>query len=366
MAARCASGHPIAGYASYDPSVGHGRAGRGRAAGAGLLVALVAMVVVACNPQAMRVNLLTAAPGQTVGNGIKPGQTPPSIVALPTGYTARGPWQINYTAAEHETIREVAVLVPTCDAGVACDMTVAIQTIDGVPIATATFAWKEGIYELSAAWDQQVDCTAGDAIVKGGATEHVDLALVLGQYQAYGSAVRNPALRGTRNVTITPVRDNGCQPSSATYGASGSATTFAASDFPFLPGGLPVAGLSPTWTAADLATAKIYSQSMLANYATVALMALYVIDPACSASPADCPTTLYRAAGTKAIATHLSMMRAYPASTCFADVYAADRKLAAGWQKVLKAPISRTAYVTWLKRLDTFARAFEGYFADCG
>jgi hypothetical protein len=60
------------------------------------------------------------------------------------------------------------------------------------------------------------------------------------------------------------------------------------------------------------------------------------------------------------------MMRAHPASTCFADAYAADRKLAAQWQKVLKAPISATAYEASLKGLDRFARAFQSYFADCG
>jgi hypothetical protein len=331
-----------------------------------LLVAAVATVAVACNPLATRVTLLTAAPGQTVGNGIAPGQTPPSVVAVPADYTTRGPWQVNYASPGHETIREVAVLVPTCDGGVGCDLAVAIQTIDGDPLTTSTFAWKQGTYELAASWDRTVDCVAADVTIKGGATEHVDLSLVLGEYQAYGSAVKHPRITGTRLVAVTPVRDNGCQPSTATYGADGGETTFAESDFPFLPGGLPVAGLSPTWTAEDLATARAYSTSMVVTYGTVALMALYIIEPGCAASPADCPTSIYRSAAAKAIASHLSMMRAYPASACFADAYAADRRIATAWQKVLKSPISASAYVAAVKRLDTFTRAFEGYFADCG
>jgi len=361
-------GRARSGATTYHRDVKRGRGGaaRGRAVGAVMLATALATVAIACNALPPRLTLLTAAPGQTVGNGVAPGQTPVTMVALPADYTTRGPWQINYTGAGHETIREVVVVVPTCESGTGCDLTAALQTIDGDPITTSTFAWKQGTYELATSWDTRIDCTASDVTVKGGATEHVEVSLVLGEYRAYGSAVKNPRVTGTRTVATTPVGDSGCQPSTATYGADGGETTFASSDFPFLPGGFPIAGLSPTWTAEDLATAKTYSTSMLVSYATVALMALYVIDPGCTASPADCATAEYRSAATRALAAHLAMMRAHPASTCFADAYAADRKLAAQWQKVLKAPISATAYEASLKGLDRFARAFQGYFADCG
>jgi hypothetical protein len=330
-----------------------------------MLVMALATVAIACSALPPRVALLTAAPGQTVGNGVAPGQTPVTMVALPADYTTRGPWQINYTAAGHETIREVVVVVPTCESGTGCDLTTAIQTIDGDPIGTATFVWKQGTYELAASWDTTIDCTASDVKVKGGATEHVEVSLVLGEYRAYGSAVKNPRIAGSRTVATTPVGDSGCEPSTATYGADGGETTFAASDFPFLPGGFPTAGLSPTWTADDLATARMYDTSMFVSYATVWLTAVYVIGPDCAASP-NCATGPYRSAATKALAAHLDMMRGHPATACFADAYAADRKLAAEWQKVLKAPVSAKAYEAALSSLDRFAAAFGGYFADCG
>ena len=329
-----------------------------------MLAVGLAIVAIACNALPPRVALLTAAPGQTVGNGVAPGQTPVTIVALPADYTTSGPWQINYTSAGHETIREVVVLVPTCESGTGCDMTAALQTIDGDPITTSTFVWKQGTYELATSWDTTVDCTASDVTIKGGATDHVEVSLVLGEYQAYGSAVKNPRVTGTRTVATTPVRDNGCQPSTATYGADGGETTFA-SAFPFLPGGLPIAGLSPTWTAEDRATAKMFNTSVLESYASVWLAAMYVLDAGCTAA-AGCATGSYRSAATKALAAHLSMMRGYPASACFADAYAADRKLAAQWQKVLKAPVSATAYGAALNSLVTFARSLGTYFADCG
>ena len=343
------------------------------------MAVLIALAVASAGCGRPGLEILTPPPGGVIGNGIAPGQTPPTMFALAADYTTRGPWQLTYTAPGLQKAWEVLVLSPACESGVGCDLNVAVQTMDGDPITTSTFVFSGGRYEMSASWDADADCQSAGVTVPAGATAHVALSLVLGSYQAYGSAVRNPRITGTRMVTTTPKKDSGCAAASAsavTYAASGDATSFADDGgFPMLPGGLPSAGTSATWTVADVEAAKAYAASVFVGYAALATSVVEIADAARTGSTGD--VAAFRAAAVRALKRHLAFMADDPASRCFADAYAADRKLADGWVTLLRSgstprgdtSAGRTAaaaYAVQIRKLNAFGEAFSGYFADCG